>query len=164
MSESVMTTGERLRARRRAEAGIVPLTLAIDAPEPVQPVTRPKRPRIALTQPTDAGESATLKALKIRENRCEFCGTTFPTTMPHQVVCSDECRRAKKASYQRQARSAARASKPATILCPVCSKPIQVDTARRGQHRRRFCSSACRHAQTYRNKRAGLRHDATRMQ
>lgn len=128
--DSVPSLMERLRAKRLAEQGIVPIVFAPVVPEPLQRV----KPRLTLTGPTDSNESATVTAYKRREvvaRTCRHCGVTFHTQSQIKVYCSDACRIAAKRPPMR------------TIACEVCGTGFIVSGFDK-MNTRRFCSLPCK--------------------
>ena len=112
---------ERLAARNRALRGEPePMPVPVLDPEPMQ--TKPKRaPRIAITQPTDAPESRTLRALQQMEipaKPCGYCGRVFQPKFKETVYCGLDCRKRMKNDKQTAKERAAR--EPRT--CQWCGR------------------------------------------
>lgn len=117
-------------------------------PEPTPP-EKPKRiPRIAITQPTDATESVTLKVAKEHERRpCDQCGATYVQRRSHMRYCSTGCQRKAKYDRNREYISARNAlayearkelNENPVIPCVVCGALFE-----RKSNRQLCCSHPC---------------------
>lgn len=130
-----LTLREKLKRLRALERGDSPddwWAASAEMPEPAPP-EKPKRiPRVAITQPTNAGESRTLKVKQEREKRpCEQCGAPYQPKSKLAKYCSKAC-------GIRAASDRVSAAKRVMIACRHCGVEYQ-----RSPEHMTYCSDEC---------------------